>query len=138
QPASTWGRARSSASPVPPAIPLAHTCTSRCTSTPTRAASVRWIRSRSCTRLAPRWRARRDGIWMMNPSPPPPIVPTPAVELADRLRGRRVIVGVPGVGFRDGLRADDVVVRDGRTYVPVLTEQDYYRVEIEEIEAIAP
>lgn len=74
----------------------------------------------------------------MNPSPPPPIVPTPAVEMADRLRGRRVIVGVPGVGFRDGLRADDVVVRDGRTYVPVLTEQDYYRVEIEEIEAIAP
>jgi len=73
----------------------------------------------------------------MDRSPPPPIVPTPAVQFA-RLRGRRVIVGVPGLGFRGDLRADDPVVQDGRTYVPVLTEQDYYRAEIEEIEAIAP
>jgi hypothetical protein len=45
-----------------------------------------------------------------------------------------VIVGVPGIGFRDGLRADTVVVQSGRTYVPVLTEQDYYRAELELIE----
>jgi hypothetical protein len=73
----------------------------------------------------------------MDRSPPPPIVPTPAAQFA-RLRGRRVIVGVPGLGFRGDLRADDPVVQDGRTYVPVLTEQDYYRAELEEIEAIAP
>jgi hypothetical protein len=73
----------------------------------------------------------------MDHSPPPPIVPTPAAQFP-RLRGRRVIVGVPGLGFRGDLRADDPVVQDGRTYVPVLTEQDYYRAEIEEIEAIAP
>jgi hypothetical protein len=73
----------------------------------------------------------------MDRSPPPAIVPTPAAQFA-RLRGRRVIVGVPGLGFRSDLRADDPVVQDGRTYVPVLPEQDYYRAEIEEIEAIAP
>jgi hypothetical protein len=73
----------------------------------------------------------------MDRSPPPAIVPTPAAQFA-RLRGRRVIVGVPGLGFRGDLRADDPVIQDGRTYVPVLTEQDYYRAEIEEIEAIAP
>lgn len=73
----------------------------------------------------------------MDDAAPPPIVPTPAAQFG-RLRGRRVIVGVPGLGFRGDLRADDPVVQDGRTYVPVLTEQDYYRAEIEEIEAIAP
>ena len=73
----------------------------------------------------------------MDHTGPPPIVPTPAGQFA-RLRGRRVIVGVPGHGFRSDLRADDPVVQDGRTFVPVLTEQDYYRAEIEEIEAIAP
>ena len=73
----------------------------------------------------------------MNRAAPLPIVPTPAAQFP-RLRGRRVIVGVPGLGFRGDLRADDPVVQDGRTYVPVLTEQDYYRAEMEEIEAIAP
>lgn len=68
---------------------------------------------------------------------PAPIIPTPAAQFT-RLRGRRVIVGVPGTGFRCDLRADDPVLRDGRTYVPVLSEQDYYRAEIDEIEAIAP
>ena len=55
-----------------------------------------------------------------------------------RLRGRRVIVGVPGIGFRGDLRADDPVVQGGRTFVPVLTEQDYYRPELEQIEVFAP
>jgi hypothetical protein len=73
----------------------------------------------------------------MDRSAPGPVVPTPAAQFA-RLRGRRVVVGVPGLGFRSELRADDPVVHDGRTFVPVLTEQDYYRAEIEEIEAIAP
>jgi hypothetical protein len=69
--------------------------------------------------------------------PPPPIVPTPAVLFAE-LRGRRVVVGVPGIGFRTCLRADDPVTNGGRTFVPVLTEQDYYRAELEQIEVFAP
>jgi hypothetical protein len=51
-----------------------------------------------------------------------------------KLRGRRIIVGVPGIGFRDGLRADNPIVQSGRRLVPVLTEQDYYRAELEQIE----
>jgi hypothetical protein len=50
----------------------------------------------------------------------------------------RVIVGVPGVGFRGDLRADDPVVKGGRTFVPVLTEQDFYRAETDQIEIFAP
>jgi hypothetical protein len=49
-----------------------------------------------------------------------------------------VIVGVPGVGFRGELRADDPVVQGSRTFVPVLTEQDYYRAEIDQLEVFAP
>jgi hypothetical protein len=67
---------------------------------------------------------------------PDPIVALPAAGLP-QLRGRRVIVGVPGIGFRDGLRADDAVVQGGRTIVPVLTEQDYYQAEIEQVEMFA-
>ncbi len=68
---------------------------------------------------------------------PAPIVPT-AASLFPRLRGRRVIVGVPGVGFRGDLRADDPVVQASRTYVPVLSEHDYYRAETEQVEVFAP
>jgi hypothetical protein len=50
------------------------------------------------------------------------------------LRGRRIIVGVPGIGFRDGLRADNPIVQSGRRLVPVLAEHDYYRAELEQIE----
>lgn len=67
---------------------------------------------------------------------PEPIVPIPAATVRP-LRGSRVIVGVPGVGFRGDLRADDPVVSSGRAYVPVLAEHDYYRAEIEQIEAFA-
>ncbi len=73
----------------------------------------------------------------MTAQPPAPVVPTPASLFAD-LRGRRVIVGVPGLGFREDLRADDAVVQGGRTYIPVLAEQDYYRAETEQIEVFAP
>jgi hypothetical protein len=68
---------------------------------------------------------------------PPAVVPTPATQFPF-LRGRRVIVGVPGFGFRGDLRADDPVVQGSRTYVPILTEQDYYRAETDQIEVFAP
>jgi len=68
---------------------------------------------------------------------PAPVVPVPAARLTS-LRGRRVIVGMPGLGWRGDLRADDAVVHGSRTYVPVLTEQDYYRAETEQLEVFAP
>jgi len=49
-----------------------------------------------------------------------------------------VIVGIPGFGFRGDLRADDPVVQGSRTFVPVLTEQDFYRAEKHLIETFAP
>lgn len=71
------------------------------------------------------------------PLPPRPIVPAPA-STATKLRGRRVIVGLPGLGWRADLRADDPVVRGSRTYVPVIPEQDWYRAETEQVEVFAP
>lgn len=68
---------------------------------------------------------------------PAPVVPVPASRLPS-LRGRRVVVGMPGLGWRGDLRADDPVVHGSRTYVPVLTEQDYYRAETEQLEVFAP
>jgi hypothetical protein len=74
---------------------------------------------------------------MTSPDPPLPIVPVPASQVT-ALRGRRVIVGVPGLGWRGDLRADDPVVHGSRTFVPVLSEQDYYRAETEQLEVFAP
>lgn len=71
------------------------------------------------------------------PRPPRPIVPAAATGSAD-LRGRRVIVGLPGLGWRADLRADDRVVRGSRTYVPVIPEHEWYRAEAEQIEVFAP
>ncbi|MEV0611395.1 hypothetical protein AB0I61_34130 [Polymorphospora rubra] len=71
------------------------------------------------------------------PRPPRPIVPTPAAGRSD-LRGRRVVVGLPGLGWRTDLRADETVVQGSRTYVPVIVEQDWYRAEAEQIEVFAP
>jgi hypothetical protein len=68
---------------------------------------------------------------------PAPIVHVPARSVS-RLRGKRVVIGVPGLGWRADLRADDPVVQASRTYVPVLSEQDYYRAELEQLEAFAP
>jgi hypothetical protein len=70
-------------------------------------------------------------------SPPSPIVPEPAA-MHPELRGRRVLVGLPGVGWRADLRADSAVVQASRTYVPVLPEYDWYRAESEEMEVFAP
>jgi len=72
----------------------------------------------------------------MEPAGPPPLVPVPAARYT-RVRGRRVVIGVPGVGFRGDLRADDPVVQGSRTFVPVLTEQEYYRAELHHVEAFA-
>ena len=68
---------------------------------------------------------------------PAPVVPKAAGGFP-HLRGRRVLVGVPGLGWRADLRADDPVVHGSRTYIPILTEQDYYRAETEQMEVFAP
>jgi hypothetical protein len=68
---------------------------------------------------------------------PAPIVAVPAARVPS-LRGRRVVVGTSRLGWRGDLRADDPVVHGNRTYVPVLTEQDYYRAETEHLEVFAP
>src|SRR6476659_6612379 len=68
---------------------------------------------------------------------PGAIVPLPAGAAGD-LRGQRVIVGVPGLGFRNDLRGDEPVVQGSRTYVPVLPEQEWYRAESEQTEVFAP
>jgi hypothetical protein len=73
----------------------------------------------------------------MTDTAPHAIIPTPAAQFR-ALRGRRVIVGIPGFGFRNDMRADNAVVQNGRTFVPVLTEQDYYRAEQEQLEVFAP
>jgi hypothetical protein len=36
------------------------------------------------------------------------------------------------------MRADNAVIRGGQTFIPVLAELDYYRAEIEQVEAFAP
>jgi hypothetical protein len=71
------------------------------------------------------------------PQPPRPIAPTPAV-LGGDLRGRRVVIGLPGLGWRPDLRADDRVVQGSRTYVPVMPEHEWYRAEAERTEVFAP
>jgi hypothetical protein len=68
---------------------------------------------------------------------PAPIVPMPA-GVQRSIRGARVIIGLPGLGWRADLRADSPVVQGSRTYVPVLPEQEWYRAESEQIEAFAP
>ena len=86
---------------------------------------------------------RQDGLpdWEMlagdSVRPPAAIEPVPATAERD-LRGRRVIVGLPGLGWRGDLRADSTVVQASRTYVPVLPEQEWYRAESEQTEVFAP
>ena len=69
--------------------------------------------------------------------PPCPIVPTPAT-MSGQLRGRRVLVGLPGHGWRADLRADEKVIQGSRTYVPVMPEAEWYRAEAEQTEVFAP
>ncbi|MCZ7434960.1 hypothetical protein O7598_01005 [Micromonospora sp. WMMC241] len=71
------------------------------------------------------------------PLPPRPIDVVPAVGGAE-LRGRRVLVGLPGLGWRGDLRADERVVQGSRTYVPVIPEHEWYRAESEQVEVFAP
>ncbi|HYN92776.1 MAG TPA: hypothetical protein VES42_02875, partial [Pilimelia sp.] len=71
------------------------------------------------------------------PQPPAAIIAVPATGNRD-LRGRRVIVGLPGLGWRADLRGDEAVVQGSRTYVPVLTEAEWYRAEAEQTEVFAP
>ena len=73
----------------------------------------------------------------VQPATPPSIVPVPAAGRTD-LRGARLLIGVPGLGWRGDLRGDAAVVQASRTYVPVLPEQEWYRAEAEQIEVFAP
>jgi len=73
---------------------------------------------------------------------PSPIVPVPALKLAaddpDATRGKRVIVGLPGHGWRSDLRADSLVRQESRSLIPVMPEADWYRAEQDRIEVFAP
>ncbi|MEU1749559.1 hypothetical protein ACPXB5_12195 [Micromonospora arida] len=71
------------------------------------------------------------------PQPPRPLAIIPATERVE-LRGRRVLVGLPGMGWRGDLRADDRVVQSARTYVPVIPEHEWYRAEADQVEVFAP
>jgi hypothetical protein len=71
------------------------------------------------------------------PVTPASIVAVPASSRTD-LRGRRLLIGLPGVGWRGDLRGDSVVTQASRTYVPVLTEHEWYRAEAEQTEVFAP
>ena len=71
------------------------------------------------------------------PRTPLAVVPVPAQGRRD-LRGSRVIIGVPGVGWRGDLRADTPVVQGSRTFIPILSEQEWYRAEAEQTEVFAP
>jgi hypothetical protein len=73
--------------------------------------------------------------WALDP--PRWIVPTPA-NMSGKLRGRRVLIGLPGHGWRADLRADQKVVQGSRTYVPVMVESEWYRAEAEQTEVFAP
>ncbi|NES31354.1 hypothetical protein GCE86_24020 [Micromonospora terminaliae] len=71
------------------------------------------------------------------PQPPRPVEIVPATGRIE-LRGRRVLVGLPGLGWRGDLRADERVVQGSRTYVPVIPEHEWYRAESEQVEVFAP
>ena len=71
------------------------------------------------------------------PRPPRPLTIVSATEPVE-LRGRRVLVGLPGLGWRGDLRADDRVVQGSRTYVPVIPEHEWYRAESDQVEVFAP
>ncbi|MEV0152603.1 hypothetical protein AB0H57_02525 [Micromonospora sp. NPDC050686] len=71
------------------------------------------------------------------PLPPRPVEIVPATARVE-LRGQRVLVGLPGLGWRGDLRADDRVVQGSRTYVPIIPEHEWYRAEAEQVEVFAP
>jgi hypothetical protein len=73
----------------------------------------------------------------IEPVTPRAIVAVPAAGRTD-LRGRRLLIGLPGFGWRGDLRGDMAIVQASRTYVPVLPEHEWYRAEAEQIEVFAP
>ncbi|HEY2793052.1 MAG TPA: hypothetical protein VGJ28_11870 [Micromonosporaceae bacterium] len=73
----------------------------------------------------------------IEPVTPPAIVAVPAAGRSD-LRGRRLLIGLPGFGWRGDLRGDSAIVQSSRTYVPVLPEHEWYRAEAEQVEVFAP
>ena len=73
-------------------------------------------------------------------TPPAPIVPVPALTVdgsGGTLRGARVLIGLPGHGWRGEMRADALVRQGARTFVPVLPEADWYRAERDRVEVVA-
>ncbi|MFC8615687.1 hypothetical protein ACFT9M_04605 [Micromonospora purpureochromogenes] len=71
------------------------------------------------------------------PLTPRPVEIVPATGRVE-LRGRRILVGLPGLGWRGDLRADERVVQGSRTYVPVIPEHEWYRAESDQVEVFAP
>jgi hypothetical protein len=71
------------------------------------------------------------------PRPPRPVLLRRASDGGD-LRGQRVVLGLPGLGWRSDLRADERVVQGSRTLVPVIAEHEWCRSEAEQIEVFAP
>jgi hypothetical protein len=73
-------------------------------------------------------------------TPPAAIVPVPAMTVVasgGTLRGARVLIGLPGHGWRGEMRADALVRHGARSLVPVLTEADWYRAERDRVEVMA-
>ncbi|GAA2353001.1 hypothetical protein Cme02nite_27000 [Catellatospora methionotrophica] len=73
-------------------------------------------------------------------TPPAPIVPVPALTVISSggvLRGARVMIGLPGHGWRTGLRGDSMIRQGARSLIPVLTEAEWYRAERERVEVFA-
>jgi hypothetical protein len=73
-------------------------------------------------------------------TPPAAIVPVPALTVdssGGTLRGARVLIGLPGHGWRGEMRADALTKQGARTLVPVLPEADWYRAERDRIEVVA-
>ncbi|GAA1381621.1 hypothetical protein [Catellatospora chokoriensis] len=73
-------------------------------------------------------------------TPPAPIVPVPALTVINSggvLRGARVMIGLPGHGWRTGLRGDTMIRQGARSLIPVLAEAEWYRAERERVEVFA-
>ncbi|WP_407924553.1 hypothetical protein [Catellatospora vulcania] len=73
-------------------------------------------------------------------TPPAPIVPVPALTVISSggvLRGARVMIGLPGHGWRTGLRGDTMIRQGARSLIPVLAEAEWYRAERERVEVFA-
>jgi hypothetical protein len=78
--------------------------------------------------------------WPLTPSEtklPRATIFVQASEIADP-RGMRAVVGSHTYGWRRDLRCDRPLIRGGKSYVPILTEHDWYRAESERTEVFAP